>query len=262
MTRRSKVLCVMAITIVLLFTHALTLSAQERHQAFSAVLGKHVISGLVNYKDLCQDPRLQEYLDQLSRTSPGSLNDTDAKAFWINAYNGFTLQLICRNYPLASINELHTGGLIVGSVIGKTAWDRQFITIDGKNYSLGQIEHKILRPVYKDPRIHFAIVCAARSCPPLRSEAYEGYKLDRQLDDQGMTFLVGRTDLNRFDLKERIANISSIFSWFLKDFGADRRQLLTYLADFLPAEISSDIRKDVSAWRIRFNAYDWSLNEQ
>ena len=200
--------------------------SEERHALFTGVLAAHVRGGLVDYQNACHDERLPAYVRQLSETDPSILSEEDSKAFWINAYNAFTLRLICSHYPLKSISELHTGGLIFASAIGKTAWDSRFIQINDRTYSLGQIEHKILRPVYKDARIHFAIVCAARSCPPLRPEAYEGFKLDEQLDDQGRIFLAERHDLNFFDSEERTAEISSIFSWFRKDFGGNQRGLL------------------------------------
>ncbi len=237
-------------------------NAQEQHQLLSNVLGDHVQDGLVDYRNLCKDNRLEEYWEQLSETDVGSLSKEDSMAYWINAYNAFTLQLICRNYPLKSIGELHSGGLILASVTGKTAWDKPFITIKGKTYTLGHIEHKILRPQYKDPRIHFAIVCAARSCPPLRSEAYEGFKLEDQLNDQGKVFIVTRDDLNAFDLEKKTAHLSPIFSWFLKDFGRNSRELLKYLAAYLPEGLSSDIQTNVSSWKIKYNKYDWGLNEQ
>ncbi len=237
-------------------------SAEEKHSLFTGVLKDYVREGLVDYKNLCKDERLDQYLKQVSDTDPTPLLKYDSMAFWINAYNVFTLDLICQNYPIKSINQLHSGGLIFGGVIGKTAWDKPFITINEKIYSLGQIEHKILRPQYKDPRIHFALVCAARSCPPLRSEAYEGFRLSDQLNDQGKIFLINRADLNSFDLDHNIANLSSIFSWFLKDFGKNSKQLLEYLSVYLPDNVSADIKANLSGWKIKYNKYDWSLNEQ
>ena len=248
--------------VFILGVHSRIVQAEERHGLFTAALSQHVQAGLVDYKNACQDKQLEQYWEQLSATDPGVLSKEDAMAFWINAYNAFTLKLICQNYPLKSISALHTGGLILGSVIGKTAWDKAFISISGMKYTLGQIEHKILRPVYQDPRIHFAIVCAAKSCPPLRSEAYEGFKLKDQLNDQGRTFLVDRQDLNVFDLGTRTAYISSIFKWFLKDFGRNTKELLLYLADYLPEDIKKDIKANAALWKIRFNPYDWSLNER
>jgi len=245
---------------LLLLSLATTARAQE-HALFSAVLTSQVKEGVVDYPNLCRDARLNQYLDTLSAQDPQQKTDSfDQLAFWINAYNAFTLKLICDNYPLKSINDLHTGGLLVGSVLGRTAWDRKFIKINGQLYSLGEIEHKIIRPKFKEPRIHFAIVCAAKGCPPLRSEAYEGPRLNEQLNDQARGFL-GQEAKNKFDLASRAASISPIFSWFKKDFGGQPSKVLKFLAPFLPKEVREDLEKNVEAWKIRFTSYDWSLNE-
>lgn len=262
MTRNLKSLMFFSLAIALIMSPVKAVSAAEQHALLTGVLADHVRDGLVDYKNICKDNRFEEYLGQLSNTDVGLLSKEESMAYWINAYNTFTIQLICKNYPIKSINELHTGGLILGSVIGRTAWDKSFINVNGKSYSLGEIEHKILRPYFKDPRIHFAIVCAARSCPPLRSEAYEGFSLNNQLNDQGKIFLVKRADLNSFDADKRIANLSSIFSWFLKDFGRNSKELLEHLCAYLPESLSRDIKANPSAWKIKYNKYDWSLNEQ
>jgi len=236
--------------------------AQNNHGLFTEILEDHVKDGLVNYKGLCEDARLSGYLQKLSLTNPSVLSENDGMAFWINAYNAYTLELICEHYPVKSINDIHTGGLILGSAFGKTAWDKPFIIIHGQSYTLNHIEHKILRPQYKDVRIHFAIVCAAKSCPPLRNEAYEGHALDQQLNDQAQIFLTEKKDLNSFDLNQKTANLSSIFKWFMVDFGGNHVELLNYVSQFLPDDIALALKQSPSSWRIKFNKYDWSLNEQ
>ncbi len=102
---------------------------------FTEILTKYVKNGLVNYKNLMSDKRLAVYLEQLSKTNPDKLNRNEKLAFWINVYNAFTLKVIIDNYPLESINELHTGGRIIGHLLGKTVWDKEFITINKKVYS-------------------------------------------------------------------------------------------------------------------------------
>lgn len=140
--------------------------------------------------------------------------------------NSFTVELICNSDPIKSINDLHTGGLILGSVIGRTAWDKSFINVNGKAIRSEKLNIKFYVRISRIPGSILPIVCAARSCPPLRSEAYEGFSLNDQLNDQGRIFLVKRADLNSFDGDKRIANLSSIFSWFLKDFGRNSKELL------------------------------------
>ena len=140
--------------------------AEGKHELFTDVLKETVSDGAVDYKSLCKDNRFTQYMDQLVNINPDALgSDKEKLAFWINAYNAWTLKIICDNYPLKSINELHSGGLAVGMLLKTTVWDKKIITMNNQKTSLSDIEHKIMRPVFKDPRIHFAIVCAAKGCP-------------------------------------------------------------------------------------------------
>jgi len=234
----------------------------ENHSVFTDLLSAHVQEGEVDYKNLCRDSNLELYIEQLSKTDPEGLPTREEKlAFWLNAYNAYTLKIICDNYPLKSINELHTGGLIFGSVIRQTVWHKKLVTINDELTSLDHIEHKIIRPIFKEPRIHFAIVCAAKGCPPLRSEAYEAERLDAQLTDQAEVFL-SQKEKNNFNLKTKTARISPIFSWFKKDFISDSGSVLEYLTHFINEEIGASIKNDPKSWRIKYTEYDWSLNEQ
>lgn len=249
------------ILVLAIFTSEIAF-ADMSHELFTEVLRRYVEEGSVDYKNLCQDQRLPAYIQQLASTDPGKLTGREHQlAFWINAYNAYTLKIICDNYPLKSINELHTGGLLLGSALGRTVWHKKLVTINGELTSLDAIEHKILRPQFNEPRIHFAIVCAAKGCPPLRAEAYEAYKIDNQLDDQGKIFMA-QQEKNKFDLDKKVANISPIFSWFKKDFGSRPEKVLEFLVPFLDEGAAQSIRADPKEWRIRYTNYDWSLNEQ
>jgi hypothetical protein len=208
------------------------------------------------------DKRLGEYIGRLARTDPDTIGSQDARlAFWINAYNAYTLKIVSDNYPIKSINDLHSGGRLLGKVLKKTIWDKPLVTINNKKTTLNAIEHEVIRPVFKDPRAHFALVCAAESCPPLRSEAYEGDKLEEQLNDQGKTFLTDASR-NSFDTEKKTASVSKIFSWFAEDFGGSDEKVLIYIAEFLPKDVAEQIRADPRAWKVRYKEYDWSLNEQ
>lgn len=231
-----------------------------RHHLFTELLSTYVHDGNVNYKGMRSDKRLSEYADWLAKANPDTLpNEKEKLAVWINAYNAYTLKIICDNYPVESINELHSGGLIIGSVLKTTVWDEKIVIVNGKTMTLNTIEHEIIRPEFKDPRAHFALVCASKSCPPLRSEAYEGETLDRQLDDQGKAFL-SDPFRNEFDPVKMRAEISKIFSWYESDFGSSKEAVLRYVARFLPVAISRQILADSSEWEISYKSYDWSLN--
>lgn len=237
------------------------LFCKEKHTLFTEILQKYVRNGAVNYSDMKKDERLDRYINYLSETDPEKFETKNEKlAFYINAYNAYTLKIICKNYPVESINDLHFGGLILGTVLKSTVWDQDSVIINHNNISLNYLEHEIIRPVFKEPRIHFALVCAAKSCPILRSEAYEGEKLDSQLEDQADKFFRNQKK-NRFDKVKKIAFLSKILDWYDSDFGGSDSALLKFAAQYLPEDIKKSILNDPSAWEISFLEYDWSLNE-
>lgn len=216
-------------------------AAQVSHAAWNQLVKTYVsASGNVNYKGF-DKTALNAYLQTLSVNPPQSGWSADAqKAYWINAYNAFTVSLILENYPVQSIKDI--GGVF------KSPWDKPFITIGVKNYTLNQIEHDILRKQFNDPRIHFAIVCASRSCPVLRREAFDASKLNGQLDEQTKIFL-NDPSKNRVNAGQ----ISKIFDWFKSDF--TRNGTLT---DFINRYADSKMDPKIS---IQYLDYDWALNE-
>jgi len=234
-------------------------TAGQQHKLFTEILAKHIKGGLVNYKELKNDNRLDEYLNQLENTDPDTLKRNEKLAFWINAYNAFTLTVIVDNYPIESINELHTGGRMVGHLLGKTVWDKEFITISNKQYSLNDIEHNILRKM-NEPRIHFSIVCASISCPTLRTKAFEADRINEQLEVQAHEFINDKSK-NSFDVKNRKAYLSKIFDWFDEDFGISSDEILKYISQFLPENTAKEINSHLSEWKLTYNDYNWNLNE-
>ncbi len=235
-------------------------AATVDHALFSAVLTAQVKDGRVDYAALKTDARLGRYLAQLAATDPTTLaNEAERLAFWLNAYNAYTLQLIVDRAPAKSITEIGTGGLVVGSILKTTAWDIRFAMIGGKKYTLNEIEHEIIRRQFKDARAHFALNCASGSCPVLRTEAYEAGTLDQQLDDQGRLFVQDAAK-NRFDIATKTARLSSIFKWYGGDFGAGDRAALLAAAKYAPEDVRRAIEAEPAAWKIEYLAYDWSLN--
>jgi hypothetical protein len=230
------------------------------HGLFSAVLATHVHDGRVDYHALKSDPRLPQYLEQLAGTNPQMLPAGAGQlAFWLNAYNAYTLKLIIDRQPANSIVEIGKGGLVLGSILKTTAWDVRFAVIGGREYTLNEIEHEVIRRQFRDARAHFALNCASGSCPILRPEAYTPAKLDQQLDEQARQFL-SDTARNRFDLSTRTAWLSSIFSWYRKDFGEDERARLLAAAKYAPDDVRQSIEADPARWTVKYLPYDWSLN--
>ena len=210
------------------------------HQVFDDLLRKHVSStGKVNYKGFKADKaKLDGYLKMLEgQKVESSWSNNKKLAFWINAYNAYTIDLVADNYPIGSITDLEGG----------KPWDKAFIKLNGKTLSLNNIENDIIRPTFKDGRIHFAVNCAAKSCPPILNKAWTESNIQSQLDKQTRSF-INNSKYNTISAGS--ATISKIFEWYAVDFGT----LTDYLAKYSKAGVTS-------ATQISYNEYDWSLNE-
>jgi hypothetical protein len=223
------------------------------HALFTQVLAQHVRDGVVDYKVIKTDKRFPQYVALLQKTNPETLSGNDKLAFWINAYNAFTIQYVLNKYPIKSLmNKLSyaTGG---------GTFKSKFIEINGQKYSLNDIENDIVRPM-GDPRIHFALVCGAKSCPPLRSEAYVADRLDQQLDEQGRLFMK-QSDKNRFDFEKNEVYLSKVFDWFKNDFRKDGKSELEFIGRFLPEDQAQKLATNADKIKVKYTEYDWDLNE-
>lgn len=214
-------------------------TAPPSHDQWDALLQKHVNSkGKVDYKGFQNDrSALDAYLRLLAENPPQSnWSREEQMAYWINAYNAFTIDLIADHYPLKSIMELDGG---------KT-WDIQRIALGGNKYSLNQMENEILRPKFKDARIHFAVNCAARSCPPLWNKAFTAKNLDNALEQRTRQFI---NDSNFNDLKGNPPAVSKIFEWYAADFNDLRAFINRYGKIKIP-----------KGTNIGFKEYNWAIN--
>ena len=215
------------------------------------------------------------FFDELRDLDPKVFDEwaeKDRIAFWINAYNAYTLKVVALHYPIKptfparwrypknSIRQI------------RGVWTIIEFPIIGTRMTLNEMEHKMLRKKFNEPRIHLALVCAALSCPPLRSEPYIGEKLDDQLADQTRRFLARRSNF-RIDRKDNIVRLSSIFKWFGKDFiktygtgekfkgqNESQRAVLNYISDYLEDDDRTYLAE--KSYKIRYVDYDWALNEQ
>ena len=231
------------------------------HSVFTEILQKYSFNGLLDYDGLTKEKKLDFYLDKLSNVNPDDLiSDSEKIAFWINVYNAFTIKVIVNNYPVESINDLHTGGRILGHIFSTTIWDDDFININEKELSLNDVEHEILRKDFKEPRIHFGIVCASISCPNIRNEAFTSERLNFQLEQEAIKFFNDDTK-NKFDRNNQEAYLSKILDWFSEDFGENDEEILLYVAKFLDEDLASDIIQNVGDWSVDYLDYDWGLNE-
>jgi hypothetical protein len=210
------------------------------HALFDALLQKAVSSsGKVNYGIIkSSSAGLDAYIRELSNQTPdGSWSRNSAMAYWINAYNAFTLKLVADNYPINSIKDLHNGN----------PWIVKWIKLGDKTYSLDQIENEILRPRYGDARIHFAVNCAAKSCPPLHNRAFTENNLNSTLDRLTRNFINNK---NYNTISSNQLKVSQIFNWYAKDFGT--------LTDFINRYTNNTVNANAA---IEYKEYNWALNE-
>jgi len=218
------------------------------NRIYAGLLGKYVRNGLVDYQGFKnEEAKLDQYLKILEEIDTKELSRDEQFAFYINAYNAWTIKLILTGYPgVKSIKDL-------GSFFS-SPWKKKICRIDGEVISLDQIEHGILRPRFKDPRIHFAINCAARSCPPLRSDPYEGAILDQQLNEMGSTFI---NDPSRNRLERNTLYVSKIFDWFEEDFDGD---VVGFILKYAKGGLKKGLEINKGDVVIKYLDYDWSLN--
>lgn len=234
---------------------------QPGNRVLTEILSDYVYNGFVDYQKLCKDDRLKKYIELLKAIDPDTISDREERlAFWINVYNASTLSIVCDNYPVESIVDIGFGGLALGQVLGTTVWHKDLVTVHHKTISLNNVEHDTIRGKFDEPRVHFALVCAARSCPPLRNAAYAADRLDEQLDDQGRIFLNDPAK-NWYDLEKKEAHISKVFDWYGSDFGDSDAEILAFISRYLPEDIRDSIKKDPASWSVSYTDYDWSLND-
>jgi Protein of unknown function, DUF547 len=233
----------------------------QSHGVFNGLLKEYVhAAGMVDYKGLAQKrATLDGYLASLQAVTSKMLNSwtpAEQQAFWINAYNGFTLQLILDNYPVDSIKNL--GGFF-SSVFSKRYIPLQHLSHrHSKKLSLGEIEHEILFKQGRGPMFHFAIVCASASCPELRPEAFVGQKLDAQLADQARLFLADASKNDQTVQGGRL-RISKIFDWSEDELDTFKGGIRALLSKYGPPEIGRVLAKNKV--KLKYRSYDWNLNE-
>jgi len=247
------------------------------HAIFDELLQIHVKNGRVDYQGLkANQVKLTEYLKQLEQVNPnqfGQWPKNERMAFWINAYNAITIEGILRNYPI------QWGGLIARTRFPQNSirqisgfWDKVFVKVMGKNVTLNDIEHKILRKEFCGPRIHFVIVCASIGCPILESRAFFAADLEQRLDQATRNFINDPTKV-RLDRHENVIYLSSIFDWYKEDFSSSANGkkkfgsykkaeigVIEFVMKYMPEADQNYIVQQQP--KLKYLDYDWSLNEQ
>ena len=229
------------------------------HAAWDAFLAKYVDaknpSGInrVNYKAVTPEDRksLEDYLGRLQAVPISGYNRNEQKAFWIDLYNAETVKIILDNYPVASIRKIKIppGFFTIGP------WDGKVVTVEGEKLSLNDIEHRILRPIWKDPKIHYAVNCASLGCPNLSPVAYTGQNVDRLLPQYAADYV---NHPRGASLKSNRLKVSSIYVWFQEDFGGSTSGVLQHLRQFARGDLAKQLQDYDGGLE---NDYDWNLNQ-
>ena len=226
------------------------------HQSWQTILDKYLVDdngagvNLFAYGkvDKADKTLLKDYLKSIADTDPRRLNKDEQMAYWINLYNALTIDVVLDEYPVKSIKKIR----FLSSPFGP--WDKSLIEIAGEDLSLNDIEHRILRPIWQDPRIHFAVNCASIGCPNLQGTAFTAENLESLLDKGALEFV----NHDRGVAREGDAlKLSSIFDWYGGDFGNDEGEIVEYLSDY----VNDDREALLQGYKSVKYDYDWSLNK-
>ncbi len=219
------------------------------HQSWQAFLDKYLVvdgdNTLIRYVRVSQNDKqqLKSYLSELASIDPRTLNKAEQYAYWVNLYNAITVDLILDNYPVKSITKL-------GGLFSFGPWGDDVITITGQTLTLNDIEHRILRPIWNDPRTHYAVNCASLGCPNLQSQAFTSANTEALLEQAANTFINSKKGA---DINGDKATLSSIYDWFAKDFEA-QGGIIAHMAKYNPELTGFDGTIDYD--------YNWDLNKK
>jgi hypothetical protein len=229
------------------------------HSAWNALLGRYVVTGgadginRVRYAAVSPSDKaaLNEYLARMQAVQISRYPRAEQKAYWINLYNATTLKVVLDHYPVVSISKIN----ISPGLFARGPWGKKLLAIEGETVSLDDVEHRILRPLWKDPLVHYGVNCASLGCPNLAAEAYTAENTDRLLQAGARAYV-------NHPRGARVENgrlrVSSIYVWFKPDFGGDDPGVIAHLAAWAAPELAAQL-KGVS--RIDGDDYDWALNE-
>jgi len=239
-------------------THDAASLAAIDHGVWDRLLKKFVVPGrdgfaLFRYGAAGPADRLNlsQYVASLTALPISTYNRAEQKAYWINLYNAVTVKVVLDHYPVKSIRDID----ISPGFFSDGPWGRKLVTVEGEKISLNDIEHRILRPIWRDNRVHYAVNCASIGCPNLQAGAYRGAALDAMLDTAARAYINSPRGVA---INKGSVTVSKIYDWFIADFGDDEKSVLAHLAKYAaPA-----LRRQLSAIsRIDDVAYDWRLND-
>ena len=233
-------------------------TARVDHSAWDRFLKSYVVTGdpsgiyLVRYAAVSDADRqaLDDYLSGLQKTVVTSLSRAEQKALWINLYNALTVRVILTHYPVKSIRDID----ISSGWFQNGPWDAKLVRIEGHELTLNDIEHRILRPIWKDPRVHYAVNCASLGCPNLQPSAFSAKNSEELLEKGARQYINHPRGAH---LRDGKMVLSSIYDWFQKDFGKGEKEVLNHLRGFAEPDLESQLKNFDGSIRYK---YDWRLN--
>lgn len=221
--------------------------ADPDNSIYAGLLARYDKDGFLDYKGLkSEEAILDSYLDVLARVKPDTMSRDAQMAFYINLYNASAIKLVLSEYP--GIESIKDAGGFFGP------WRKKFVRLDGKTITLGKLEHQILRPRFADPRVHFALVCASKGCPPLLAVPYEGATVNSQLESVVTKAI---NDPARTYVKDERIYMSMIFKWFSGDFNKDP---ISFIQRYAKGSLKEALVASKKRLKIEYIDYDWSLN--
>ncbi|MEL6408900.1 MAG: DUF547 domain-containing protein [Pseudomonadota bacterium] len=226
------------------------------HSEWSRLLGKYIKrdgSGLNRFAygkvSAADKAALDNYIDSLSKVKITDRSRAVQKAYWINLYNALTVDLILDNYPVSSIRDIKSGLISIGP------WGKELVKVENRDLSLDNIEHNILRPIWQDARIHYAVNCASVGCPNLHNKAFTARNTEKLLDQLARDYVNSPRGLS---ISNDRVTVSKIYKWFAYDFGNSEDAVLQHLGKYATADRRAALQK---VGRIDNSRYDWALNE-
>lgn len=231
------------------------------HRAWAAFLNRYAVSdalGVVRlpYARIAAEDRaaLAGYIGALERTRVSALRRAEQLAYWVNLYNALTVRVILDHYPVKSIRDIRLGGGLTATFFGGP-WDAKLLRIEDQPVSLNDIEHRILRPLWNDARLHYVVNCASTSCPALPRQPLTAATADEMMNRAASLYVNGAYGVRR---QGADIWISSIYRWFREDFGGTEASVLAHLARFAAGDLAATLSRGP---RIVNDFYDWSLND-
>lgn len=194
---------------------------------------------------------LQNYIRSLEAIEVTSYNRNEQLAYWINLYNAVTISVVLDHYPVKTIRDIDISGFLKNG-----PWQKELVTVEETPLTLDDIEHAILRPIWKDPRIHYGVNCASVGCPNLQTSAFTGKTVSAQLD-RGANAYVNSTRGVEINRRGKVS-VSSVYSWFAHDFGNSEAGVMQHLLKYANPDLAEKLTR---AGRLSDTHYDWSLNE-